>query len=106
MGRVGVLNFGFEDDPDLTMVVHLFKVNLDEVEDNGGTVNYSCEEITPEWFYYSDVPYSGMFADDSIWFPKVMGWEGEEWRGKGYFVFENGGSEVNRVKEWKMDKGG
>ncbi|GMI46318.1 hypothetical protein TrCOL_g9557 [Triparma columacea] len=136
-GKVGVLNFGFADN-DKLMVVNLFRVDLD-LCDTGGGLDYGCEEITPEWFYYGDVPFGRMFADDSVWFCPVMGWtegggggeggglegilnsaaddhvvegkgkriwepkEGKAgWKGEGWFVFEPGGTEVNRVKEWFM----
>eukprot|EP00520_Triparma_pacifica_P020190 CAMPEP_0118652548 /NCGR_PEP_ID=MMETSP0785-20121206/11375_1 /TAXON_ID=91992 /ORGANISM="Bolidomonas pacifica, Strain CCMP 1866" /LENGTH=146 /DNA_ID=CAMNT_0006545069 /DNA_START=163 /DNA_END=600 /DNA_ORIENTATION=+ len=47
--RVGTLRFAFDDEGDgRVMVVELFKVNLDVVKGKGGTVEYGCEEITPE----------------------------------------------------------
>lgn len=30
------------------------------------------EEMKPQWFKYSDIPYSQMWADDYIWLPRVL----------------------------------
>ncbi len=65
MKKRGVLNFSFEEDPRL-LEVHVFKVT-----DFGGQPVES-EEMRPEWFGLSDIPYAQMWSDDKHWLPLLL----------------------------------
>lgn len=88
---VGVLRFTF-DDSDVEMMVHLFHVNIDSTATIRG-----CDEITPVWFDdWSEIPFSTMFADDSVWLPLLL--EGTRYL-DGWFHFAAGSTETNTILE-------
>ncbi|KAK7484675.1 hypothetical protein BaRGS_00024083 [Batillaria attramentaria] len=75
--EVGLLKFEFVGDPVL-LEVHVFS-----------TTKYTgqpseSEEMKPRWFDVDDLPFSQMWADDSLWFPLLL--KGSKF--SGYFLFK------------------
>jgi len=89
---VGTLRFTFADST-TEMVVHLFcltvqcndtnnkkKTNQSNAADTTDSFLFDldpttisgCDEITPQWFTYRDLPLDRMFADDSLWLPRLL----------------------------------
>ena len=63
---VAVLDFAFEHKPDYDQQVHVFFVTT-----WGGKPKES-EEMKPEWFSESEVPFADMWPDDIFWLPQVL----------------------------------
>lgn len=76
--RRGVLNFKFVNDPEV-LEVHVFGAT----EFSGEPIE--TEEMKPQWFLISAVPYDQMWPDDRHWLPLLL--EGKNFRGD--FYFEN-----------------
>ncbi len=53
------------------------------------------EEMRPEWFSYSKIPYENMWADDIHWLPRVIA--GEKLCGK--IWFNEDGKSIEKM-EW------
>ena len=64
--QVGLLNFSFESDTDLSLQVHVFKVKIFSGEP------VETEEMKPKWFTYFDIPFEEMWPDDIFWLPLVL----------------------------------
>eukprot|EP00978_Attheya_sp_CCMP212_P003794 scaffold8053_cov60-Attheya_sp.AAC.3 len=112
---IGLLRFTFDDDDDLEMMVHLFRVhisllpmNMDsELPNNVVPVDPSCirgcEEISPKWFdNWYDIPMGKMFADDSIWLTKLLSSK-TKFQFNGHFHFHPGGQDVNSIMHYFLD---
>jgi 8-oxo-dGTP diphosphatase/2-hydroxy-dATP diphosphatase len=65
LDRVGVLTFTFDSNDDM-LEVHIFKAT-----DFAGEAGES-EEMVPEWFALSRIPYDRMWSDDRIWLPYLL----------------------------------
>lgn len=63
---VGILDFIFPASPQLRHDVHIFIARTWQ----GQPVE--TEEMRPQWFLFSDIPYSDMWQDDLYWLPKVL----------------------------------
>lgn len=74
----GQLTFTFEDS-DTELEVHLFSVNRFVGEPS------ETEEMKPQWFAHSEIPYPEMWADDPHWLPLVLSGKNV----KGSFHFNN-----------------
>lgn len=75
---VGHILFEFAGHADQLLNVHVFKASAYEGEPR------ETEEMTPEWFPLSDIPFPKMWKDDSYWLPTLLS-------GKlfdAYFLFE------------------
>ena len=75
----GVLLFSFQGSPKL-MRVHMF---LTRFSDCDGEVTES-EEMRPEWFPVSGIPFDKMWADDELWMGRVL--EGDSVEGRFAFA--------------------
>lgn len=75
--KVGILDFSFQSEPKV-LEVHIFKV-----ADFTGEPTES-EEMSPQWFLESEIPFSKMWSDDEFWFPYLL--SGKLFRGK--FLFD------------------
>ena len=73
--KIAIIEFFFKDGGHLE--VHTFFVRTW----NGEPVE--TEEMKPQWFLYSDIPYENMWADDVHWLPRAL--QGERLWGKVWF---------------------
>ena len=72
----GVIEFEFKDNPEI-LEVHFYKVLEYEGEPK------ETDEMKPQWFRKSEIPYDKMWPDDKYWM--LMFLRGKKFRGKMYF---------------------
>lgn len=75
--KSGIIDFTFQND-DKILQVHIFK--LINFTDN----SIETEEMKPEWFSISEIPFSQMWSDDEFWFPLLL----EDKLFEGAFLFD------------------
>jgi 8-oxo-dGTP diphosphatase/2-hydroxy-dATP diphosphatase len=75
----GILNFEFRD-ADEDVEVHVY-----EILDYEGEPSES-EEMLPQWFHISEIPFAEMWPDDPHWLPLFL--DGKTFKGR--FVFGPG----------------
>lgn len=75
--KIGLLEFNFRGTDDV-LEVHVFKCTA-----FAGEVGES-EEMRPEWFALTAVPFDQMWQDDPHWFPSFL--ENKKFRGR--FLFD------------------
>jgi len=83
--KVGIIDFEFRGNPEI-LQVHIFKVNKflgDPVE---------SEEMKPQWFDISEIPFSQMWPDDIYWMPLFLA--GKKFKGK--FLFGDGDAVIQK----------
>ncbi len=85
--KVAVTEFLFADGKHLE--VHTFFVDTWE-----GTP-VETEEMRPQWFLYTEIPFEKMWADDEYWLPRAL--RGEKFRGKVWF--QEDGKSIEKM-EW------
>ncbi|MDE2041143.1 MAG: 8-oxo-dGTP diphosphatase, partial [Patescibacteria group bacterium] len=61
----GILEFTFENDP-VRLEVHVFSC------DTFTGRPAESDEMKPEWFDESEIPYAHMWSDDSYWMPMLL----------------------------------
>ncbi len=98
--KVGELAFLFEGEnprPEWNQTVHLYlsrRWSGDPTE---------SDEMRPEWFDFSDIPYGKMWSDDIHWLPKVL--DGKKVSGTFRFGGERGdvllGFELEENGRWR-----
>lgn len=74
--KVGIIEFEFKGNPEI-LEVHIFRV----IDFSGEPVE--SEEMKPQWFDQSDLPFDKMWPDDIHWFPLFL--SGKKFRGR--FLF-------------------
>jgi ADP-ribose pyrophosphatase YjhB (NUDIX family) len=82
--NVAIIDFFFENKKEFDQQVHIFfteKWQGDPTE---------SEEMKPQWYLYSDLPFDQMWIDDPHWLPRVLA--GEKIKAK--FVFDESGSHI------------
>ena len=89
----GSIKFSFENNPDWNQEVHIFITEKWEGEPA------ESEEMKPQWYLHSDLPFSEMWLDDPYWLPKVLAGKNVE----GEFFFNNNGSEILKFDVREMD---
>ncbi|KAJ1451538.1 NUDIX hydrolase domain-like protein [Pelagophyceae sp. CCMP2097] len=87
------LLFTFRDSGKL-MRVHVFEVTKFSGEPQ------ETDEMRPEWFDVSAMPYSRMWHDDTFWMPTFL--EGPNF--EAWFDYAAGGEETNTVLEYQINK--
>lgn len=65
MEKIGINMFTFENDP-VGLETHIYITTCFK------GIPQETEEMKPEWFNYSDIPFAQMWSDDEIWFPNVF----------------------------------
>ncbi|KKT22187.1 MAG: 7,8-dihydro-8-oxoguanine triphosphatase [Parcubacteria group bacterium GW2011_GWE1_43_8] len=75
--KVGIIDFEFKGNPEI-LEVHIFKGH-----DYSGEPTES-EEMKPQWFQISSIPFQDMWSDDIYWLPLFLA--GKKF--KGYFLFD------------------
>lgn len=66
---VAELSFTFPHNSAWNQMVHVYLCEAWEGEPT------ESEEMAPKWFEVSDIPYSSMWPDDSLWLPRVLAGE-------------------------------
>ena len=89
----GSIKFYFENNSDWNQEVHIFITEKWEGEPA------ESEEMKPQWYLHSDLPFSEMWLDDPYWLPKVLAGKKVE----GEFFFNNNGSEILKFDVREMD---
>ncbi|MFA6190250.1 MAG: 8-oxo-dGTP diphosphatase [Candidatus Staskawiczbacteria bacterium] len=64
--KAGIFNFKFANKPEWNQTVTLFIAKEWEGEP------IESEEMKPEWFSLSEIPYQNMWPDDIHWMPHVL----------------------------------
>jgi len=77
IGKQGIIEFEFENDPKV-LQVHIFHVTDFEGEP------VETEEMKPQWFKISEIPFEAMWSDDIHWMPYLL--EGKKFKGR--FLFD------------------
>ena len=75
--EVGLIEQEFEGDP-VVLEIHVFQTRT-----FSGAVSES-EEMRPEWFSETDIPFKQMWLDDELWYPHLL----KNNKFKGYFLFK------------------
>jgi len=86
--KVWVLHFYFDKDSTWNLDAHVFKIFDFEWTPT------ETEEMKPEWFEISQIPYDQMWEDDKIWFPRMLAGEQIEYD----FYFWNDG----KIRDYKV----
>lgn len=76
--KVGILEFRFEENPDI-LEVHIFRIESFEGDPT------ETEEMRPQWFSVDEIPFDDMWPDDKYWIPLFL--EGKKI--KGGLLFDN-----------------
>ncbi|OGI21553.1 MAG: hypothetical protein A2808_00760 [Candidatus Moranbacteria bacterium RIFCSPHIGHO2_01_FULL_55_24] len=66
MEKVGIHEFEFDAERGKILEVHVFRVDAWDGEP------VETEEMRPEWFSFSDIPYGTMWPDDIYWLPLFL----------------------------------
>lgn len=53
------------------------------------------EEMRPQWFDHTEIPFEKMWTDDEYWLPRAL--KGEKFRGKVWF--QEDGTRIEKM-EW------
>ncbi|MFZ2187851.1 MAG: 8-oxo-dGTP diphosphatase [Candidatus Moraniibacteriota bacterium] len=94
MEKVGIHEFTFQSKPKEVLEVHVFRVDVWSGKPT------ETEEMRPEWFVFSDIPYDTMWPDDIYWFPSFLAGKKIRTRflfGPGDVVLEKEISEVETI---------
>lgn len=94
MERMAVNEFQFNHKMEEILEVHVFRVDTFSGEP------VETEEMRPQWFALSDIPYTMMWADDHYWLPLFL--EGKKLRtrflfGEGEVILEKNIEEVENL---------
>lgn len=63
----GIGHFTFTDKPEWDQDVYMYLIELSGDQDPVET-----EEMKPEWFLLSDIPYKNMWPGDDLWTPQIL----------------------------------
>lgn len=84
--KIGTLRFSFEEKPEWAFHCHAFFAEVWEGEPA------ESEEMAPQWFGFSEIPFERMWVDDKFWLPRTLGGEVLD----AEFHFTKDGSEILR----------
>lgn len=82
--NVAVIDFFFENKKEFDQQVHVF------FTEKWQGYPTESEEMKPEWFLHTTIPFDSMWLDDIHWLPRALG--GEKIKAK--FVFNESGSTI------------
>jgi 8-oxo-dGTP pyrophosphatase MutT (NUDIX family) len=82
--EMGTLEFHFEDNSDWDNYCHVFTTTLWFGESS------ESEEMRPQWYEKSALPFENMWLDDSLWLPLVL----QDKKVQAVFNFNKDGSEI------------
>lgn len=89
----GMISFTFEKELDTELEVNIFTAS----EFKGEPME--TEEMKPQWFTHSEIPYSEMWANDPYWIPIILA--GKNVRGSVHF--DAPGTQIileNKIEEY------
>ena len=69
LDKVAIIHFKFDNKPDWDQECHVYLASEWEGEPT------ESEEMKPEWYAKSEIPYDMMWSDDIHWLPKVLAGE-------------------------------
>lgn len=78
--KVGDIKFYFKNKPDWNQHVHIFVIKKWSGEPE------ETDEMKPQWYKHTDIPFDDMWPDDIHWLPKIL--EGKKIQGVFYFKDE------------------
>ena len=78
--KVAELTFTFPHEPSFNQIVHVY------LTDTWTGDPQESEEMRPQWFKVTTIPYGDMWSDDIIWLPQIL--QGKRLRGS--FTFAPG----------------
>lgn len=90
--EVGYIDFFFSGSPELDHPVYIYLVR------NWQGEPCESEEMKPQWFTFSEIPYSQMWQDDQYWLPAVL--QGHNING---IVTFSENQEIIESMEWKIE---
>lgn len=76
--KLGIVEFEFINNPGEIMQVHIFKA----IDFSGEIVE--SEEMRPQWYDISNIPFHSMWTDDPYWMPLFL----ENKKFKGRFLYD------------------
>jgi 8-oxo-dGTP diphosphatase / 2-hydroxy-dATP diphosphatase len=77
MEKTGIIEFEFRENPEI-LEVNIFNCQKFARE------HVETEEMKPQWFEISEIPFNEMWQDDKYWFPLFL--EGKKFKGR--FLFD------------------
>mgnify|MGYP001589653247 FL=1 len=66
LNKVGEIDFNFPHNADWNQMVHVY------LSENWIGEPAESEEMKPEWFSVSEIPFTEMWPADVFWIPKVL----------------------------------
>lgn len=75
--KLGRMEFYFKDNPDWNQEVSVFRVHQWEGEP------VETDEMKPQWFKISEIPFDQMWLEDKHWMPKFLA--GKKFEGEFYY---------------------
>ena len=69
LNKVAEIDFRFEQKPEWSQKVHVFLAYNWQGQPN------ESEEMRPQWYDISEIPYEDMWVDDEYWLPRVLSGE-------------------------------
>lgn len=89
--RRGIIDFEFKGNPEI-LEVHIFK------SDKFSGEPAESEEMKPQWFRVSEIPFANMWPDDRHWLPLFL--QNKKFQGK--FLFDD----HDNILEMKLEEVG
>jgi len=84
--QLGRMEFYFTDKPDWNQEVNLYRVNKWQGEPT------ETEEMKPQWFRVSEIPFDQMWLEDKFWMPLFLA--GKKFEGE--FYYNKDGTDIEK----------
>lgn len=92
--KIGEINFIFPDKDNAKLFVHVFFCTKWQGEPT------ESEEMRPQWFPISAIPFDEMWIDDKIWLPDAV--LAKKFRAK--FIFKGEGEEIDSFEMTQVEE--
>jgi 8-oxo-dGTP diphosphatase/2-hydroxy-dATP diphosphatase len=90
--KIGIIDF-FQKSPEI------LEVNIFAIKNYLGEP-IETEEMKPQWFSFTEIPFDSMWPDDEFWIPLFL----EDKKFKGYFLFDKEGNKILKKELEIVDK--